>query len=62
MTDKLPQSKAISMEEIMSFAKRRGFVFQASEIYGGLAGFWDYGPYGTELSRNIRDDLCLRAS
>jgi glycyl-tRNA synthetase len=43
------------MEEIVSLAKRRGFVFQASEIYGGLAGFWDYGPYGTEMVRNIKD-------
>lgn len=39
----------------MSLAKRRGFVFQASEIYGGLAGFWDWGPYGTEMTKNIRD-------
>ncbi len=45
----------ITMEELVSLAKRRGFVFQASEIYGGLAGFWDYGPYGTELARNIRE-------
>lgn len=43
------------MEDLVSLAKRRGFVFQASEIYGGLAGFWDYGPYGTELAKNIRD-------
>ncbi len=43
------------MEELVSLTKRRGFVFQASEIYGGLAGFWDYGPYGTELAKNIRD-------
>jgi glycyl-tRNA synthetase len=43
------------MEELVSLAKRRGFVFQASEIYGGLSGFWDYGPYGVELAKNIRD-------
>ena len=35
--------------------KRRGFIFQSSEIYGGLNGFWDYGPLGTELKRNVRD-------
>jgi glycyl-tRNA synthetase len=46
---------SISMEEIVSLAKRRGFVFQSSEIYGGLAGFWDWGPYGTEMVKNIKD-------
>ncbi len=45
----------VTMEEIASLAKRRGFVFQTSEIYGGLAGFWDYGPYGIELAKNIKD-------
>ena len=44
-----------SMETLVSLAKRRGFVFQSSEIYGGLAGFWDYGPYGSELAKNIKD-------
>lgn len=39
----------LSMEELTSYAKRRGFVFQASEIYGGLGGFWDLGPYGAAL-------------
>jgi glycyl-tRNA synthetase len=47
--------KEITMEELVSLAKRRGFVFQASEIYGGLSGFWDYGPYGVELAKNIRE-------
>jgi glycyl-tRNA synthetase len=42
-----------SMEEIVSLAKRRGFVYQGSEIYGGLAGTWDYGPLGALLKRNI---------
>lgn len=46
---------SVSMEEIVSLAKRRGFVFQSSEIYGGLAGFWDWGPYGTEMVKNIRE-------
>lgn len=45
----------ITMEELVSYCKRRGFVFQASEIYGGLAGFWDYGPYGVELINNLKD-------
>ncbi len=42
------------MEKIISLAKRRGFVFQGSEIYGGLAGTWDYGPLGVSLKNNIR--------
>ncbi len=45
----------VSLEDIVSLCKRRGFVFQASEIYGGLAGFWDYGPYGVELANNIKN-------
>lgn len=49
------QKPTLSMEELVSYAKRRGFVFQASEIYGGLAGFWDWGPYGVELSRNLKE-------
>jgi len=43
------------MEKIVSLCKRRGFIFQSSEIYGGLNGVWDYGPLGTELKRNIKD-------
>ncbi len=43
------------MEKIVSLCKRRGFIFQSSEIYGGLNGFWDYGPLGAELKRNLRD-------
>jgi glycyl-tRNA synthetase len=43
----------ISLEDIASLAKRRGFIYQGSEIYGGLAGTWDYGPLGTTLKRNI---------
>ena len=46
---------ASSMEELVSLCKRRGFIFPASEIYGGLNGFWDYGPLGTELKNNLRD-------
>ena len=43
------------IEEIVSLAKRRGFVFQSSEIYGGINGFFDYGPLGVELRKNIKD-------
>jgi glycyl-tRNA synthetase len=45
---------APNMETIVSLAKRRGFVFPSSEIYGGMAGFWDYGPLGVELKNNIK--------
>jgi len=44
-----------TMERIVSLAKRRGFVFQSSEIYGGLNGCWDYGPLGVELKRNVKE-------
>jgi glycyl-tRNA synthetase len=43
------------MEKLVSLCKRRGFIFQSSEIYGGIGGFWDYGPLGVELKRNIKD-------
>ena len=43
------------MEEIVSLCRRRGFIFQSSEIYGGINGFWDYGPLGTELKRNLKN-------
>src|SRR5688500_17603208 len=46
---------ATVMEKIVSLCKRRGFVYPASEIYGGLNGFWDYGPLGVLLKNNIRD-------
>lgn len=44
------------VEKIVSLAKRRGFVFQSSEIYGGLNGCWDYGPLGVELLKNIKEE------
>ena len=44
-----------SMDDIMALCKRRGFIFQASEIYGGIQGFWDYGPLGAQLKKNLRD-------
>ncbi len=43
------------MEKIVSLAKRRGFIFPSSEIYGGINGFWDYGPVGVELKKNIKE-------
>ncbi len=51
MTDKI---QSVSMEDIVSLCKRRGFVFQGSEIYGGFAGLYDFGPYGVELYNNIK--------
>ncbi len=43
------------MKDIVALCKRRGFIFAASDIYGGLNGFWDYGPLGVELKNNLRD-------
>ncbi len=43
------------MDKLVSLAKRRGFVFQSSEIYGGLGSVWDYGPLGVELKKNVKD-------
>jgi glycyl-tRNA synthetase len=43
------------MDKIAALCKRRGFIFQSSEIYGGLNGFWDYGPLGAELKRNVKE-------
>ncbi len=43
------------MDNLVSLCKRRGFIFQSSEIYGGINGFWDYGPLGADLKRNIKD-------
>ncbi len=45
----------MDMDKIVALCKRRGFIFQASEIYGGLNGFWDYGPLGAELKKNVKD-------
>jgi len=44
-----------SLDALVSLSKRRGFIFQSSEVYGGFAGFWDYGPLGCELKRNIKE-------
>lgn len=54
MSDK--NTRKVKMESIVSLAKRRGFIFQASEIYGGLAGFWDYGPLGVEILNKLKSE------
>ena len=43
------------MEKLVSLCKRRGFIFQSSEIYGGTGSVWDYGPLGVELKKNLKD-------
>jgi glycyl-tRNA synthetase len=45
----------VDMDKLVSLCKRRGFIFQSSEIYGGLGSCWDYGPLGVELKRNVKD-------
>ena len=49
------KTSSVDLDELASLAKRRGFIFQSSEIYGGMASTWDYGPLGVELKRNIKD-------
>jgi glycyl-tRNA synthetase len=51
----MKSSDSQRMEKIVSLCKRRGFIFQSSEIYGGLNGLWDYGPLGVELKRNVKN-------
>lgn len=51
----MAEKNADLMEKIISLCKRRGFVYQSSEIYGGFAGFWDYGHYGVALKNNIKN-------
>src|SRR5579884_2388480 len=48
------EEERVTMDQITALAKRRGFVFGSSEMYGGLSGFWDYGPLGVELKNNIK--------
>jgi glycyl-tRNA synthetase len=55
MVDETQLTNPASMEEIAALAKRRGFIFQSSEIYGGIGGFFDYGPLGAILKRNVKD-------
>lgn len=49
------QTDTARMEKIVSLCKRKGFIFQSAELYGGLNGCWDYGPLGTELKRNLKE-------
>ena len=49
------QKSNVTLDEITALAKRRGFIFQSSEIYGGIGGFYDYGPLGSILKRNVKD-------
>ena len=51
----MPEEKENILEKVVSLCKRRGFVFQGSEIYGGVAGMWDYGPLGVALKNNIKN-------
>ena len=46
----------VDLDTLSSLCKRRGFMFPGSEIYGGIGGFWDYGPLGVELKRNVKDE------
>lgn len=54
-TETTTDNAAKSMDDIMALCKRRGFIYPASEIYGGINGFWDYGPLGAQLKKNLRD-------
>jgi glycyl-tRNA synthetase len=59
MVKKSPEKENISpltIDELTTFCKRRGFVYPTAEMYGGLAGFWDYGPLGVELKNNIKNE------
>lgn len=51
----MAMSKGVSMDTLVSLAKRRGFVYPGSDIYGGFGSFWDYGPLGVELKRNVKE-------
>jgi len=50
----MAQETSDLMDKLVALCKRRGFIFQSSEIYGGIGGFWDYGPLGVELKRNVK--------
>lgn len=51
----MAEKKQFTLDNIVAWAKRRGFVYPNSEIYGGLANAWDYGPYGSRLRKNISE-------
>ena len=48
-------NRTVSMEQIVTFCKTRGFVYPSSEVYGGVANTWDYGPLGTKIKNNLKD-------
>ena len=50
----MAEKRAVTMEKLVSLCKTRGFIFPGSEIYGGLANTWDYGPLGVELKNNVK--------
>ena len=50
----MAEKRAVTMEKLVSLCKNRGFIFPGSEIYGGLANTWDYGPLGVELKNNVK--------
>jgi hypothetical protein len=54
-SDRDPERSSVRMDELVSLCARRGFIFQSGELYGGINGFWDYGPLGVELKNNLRD-------
>jgi glycyl-tRNA synthetase len=54
MSGDAPERSALRMEDLVSLCARRGFIFQSGEIYGGINGFWDYGPLGVELKNNLK--------
>ena len=53
----MEKTKGTIIDLLTSLSKQRGFIFQSSEIYGGLGSTWDYGPLGVELKKNIKDRL-----
>jgi glycyl-tRNA synthetase len=54
-SDNASSNMVLDMKDVVALCKRRGFIYPASDIYGGINGFWDYGPLGTELKNNLRD-------
>ncbi|KJJ84721.1 glycyl-tRNA synthetase, partial [Candidatus Omnitrophus magneticus] len=49
-------AKGVDLKEIANLCKRRGFIFQSSEIYGGIGSVWDYGPLGIELKKQVKEE------
>ena len=54
MTAQSASTPALTMDALVSLCARRGFIFPSSEIYGGINGYWDYGPLGVELKNNLK--------